>query len=245
MIVALMIGRSGSKGFPGKNTKKILGKHLCEYPLIASKMSKFVKRIYVATDCKKIKKISKKYNAEFIDRPKKLNDSKALGDHVFEYGYFEIKKRLKKENKKISLLVLLFANAATINSKLIDEGIKILKKDKKCDSAVSTSVYNMWSPLRARKVNSKGYLDPFVPFKTFGNPKTLNCDRDSQGDVYFADMSVSVVRPKCLENLKQGLLPQRWMGKKIKPIKSWGGCDIDFKWQIPSVEYWLKSNKKL
>ena len=101
----------------------------------------------------------------------------------------------------------------------------------------------MWSPLRARKINSKGYLDPFVPFKTFGNPKTLNCDRDSQGNVYFADMSVSIVRPKCLENLKNGLLPQKWMGKKIKPIKSWGGLDVDFEWQIPSVEYWLKKNK--
>ncbi len=243
MIVALMIGRAGSKGFPGKNTKKVSGKFLCEYPLMACKKSKFIKKIYVSTDDKKIKKISKKYNVEFIERPKKLNNSKALGDHVFEYGYFHIKKKLMRENIKIRYLVLLFANGATINSKLIDEGIRILNKDPSCDSAVSTSVYNMWSPLRARKINSKGYLDPFVPFKTFGNPKTLNCDRDSQGNVYFADMSVSVVRPKCLENLKNGLLPQKWMGKKIKPIKSWGGLDVDFEWQIPSVEYWLKKNK--
>ena len=47
----------------------------------------------------------------------------------------------------------------------------------------------------------------------------------------------------CLENLKKGLLPQKWMGKKIAPIKSWGGCDVDFEWQIPSVEYWLKKSK--
>ena len=240
MIVALMIGRAGSKGFAGKNTKKVSGKFLCEYPLIACKKSKFIKKIYVSTDDRKIKKISKKYNVEFIERPKRLNNSKALGDHVFEYGYFQIKKRLQKQNRKIKYLVLLFANGATINSKLIDKGIRILNKDRSCDSAVSTSVYNMWSPLRARKINSKGYLDPFVPFKTFGNPKTLNCDRDSQGNVYFADMSVSIVRPKCLENLKNGLLPQKWMGKKIKPIKSWGGLDVDFEWQIPSVEYWLK-----
>ena len=85
--------------------------------------------------------------------------------------------------------MLLFANAATINSNLIDKGIKILKRNKKYDSAVSTSVYNMWSPLRARKLSKQGYLEPFVPFETFGNPKTLNCDRDSQGDVFFADMS--------------------------------------------------------
>ena len=167
-----------------------------------------------------------------------------MGDHVFEHGYFEIKNELKLINKKIDLIVLLFANAATINSNLIDKGIKILKRNKKYDSAVSTSVYNMWSPLRARKLSKQGYLEPFVPFETFGNPKTLNCDRDSQGDVFFADMSVSVVRPKCLENLKNGLLPQKWMGKKIAPIKSYGGCDIDYDWQLPSVEHWLKKNFK-
>ena len=101
----------------------------------------------------------------------------------------------------------------------------------------------MWSPLRARKLGKDGFLKPFVPFKIFGNPKTLNCDRDSQGDVYYADMSVSIVRPKCLENLKSGLLPQKWMGKKIAPIKSDAGFDVDYEWQIPQLQYWLKKNK--
>ena len=239
MITAIMIGRKGSRGFPGKNTYKVLGRALCEYPLIAAKKSKFIDKIYVATDCNKIKKISSKYNVEFIDRPKKLNTNKALGDHVFEYSYEQVKK---KNTKKIELVVLLFANAPTINFKLIDQGITLLKKKKSFDSAVSTSVYNMWSPLRARKLASDGSLKPFVNFEYFGNPKTLNCDRDSQGNVYFADMSLSIVRPKCLENLKDGLLPQRWMGKKIMPIKSWGGCDVDYKWQIPGVEHWLITN---
>ena len=241
MIVALMIGRKGSRGFKGKNTFKVLKKAMCEYPIMAAKKSKYVKKIYVATDCPTIQKICKKYNVNFINRPKYLNNSKALGDHVFEYSYFQIKKLLKP--KKVKIIVLLFANAPTITHKMIDKGIHILKKDRNCDSAVSTSVYNMWSPLRARKLNKKGYLRPFVPFKTFGNPKTLNCDRDSQGNVYFADMSVSVVRSKCLESLKSGLLPQKWMGKKIKAIYSSAGCDVDYKWQIPSVEYWLKKNK--
>jgi len=234
-----MIGRKGSRGFPGKNTYKVLGRALCEYPLIAAKKSKFIDKIYVATDCDKIKKISSKYNVEFIDRPKKLNTNKALGDHVFEYSYEQVKK---KNTKKIELVVLLFANAPTINFKLIDQGIALLKKNKSFDSAVTTSVYNMWSPLRARKLEPDGSLKPFVNFEYFGNPKTLNCDRDSQGNVYFADMSLSIVRPKCLENLNDGLLPQKWMGKKIMPIKSWGGCDVDYKWQIPGVEHWLITN---
>ena len=37
MIVALMIGRAKSKGYPGKNVLKVLGKSLCEYPIIAAK----------------------------------------------------------------------------------------------------------------------------------------------------------------------------------------------------------------
>ncbi len=236
-----MIGRAGSKGFPGKNLKKIYGKRLCEYPLIAAKKTKLIDDIFVSTDCPIITKVAKKYKCNLIDRPKRLANSKALGDHVFEHTYFEIKKKI---NKKINFVILLFANAPLVTPKIIEEGINKLKKNKKADSAVSCSIYNMWSPLRARKKDTKGFLKPFVPFETFGNPKTLNCDRDSQGNVFFADMSVSVVRSKCLENLKSGLLPQKWMGKNILPIYCEGGLDVDYKWQLAQVEYLLKNGKK-
>ena len=242
MICALMIGRAGSTGFPKKNIKKVLGKRLFEYPLIACKNSKYVDKIFVSTDCPVITRVSKKYGAIHIKRPKKLTTNKALGEHVYEHGYFEIKKMVNLGVKNIEFIVLLMANAPTITGKLIDKGINILRRNKKLDSAVSTSIYNMWSPLRARKVNNSNLLKPFVPFETFGNPKTLNCDRDSQGNVYYADMSVSIVRPRCLENIREGLLPQKWMGKKIAPIPSWGGCDVDYEWQLPMVEFWLKKS---
>ena len=242
MICALMIGRAGSTGFPKKNIKKVLGKRLFEYPLIACKNSKYVDKIFVSTDCPVITRVSKKYGAIHIKRPKKLTTNKALGEHVYEHGYFEIKKMVNLGVKNIEFIVLLMANAPTITGKLIDKGINILRRNKNLDSAVTTSIYNMWSPLRARKINNRNLLKPFVPFETFGNPKTLNCDRDSQGDVYFADMSASIVRSKCLEKLKEGLLPQKWMGKKIASIPSWGGCDVDYEWQLPMVEFWLKKN---
>ena len=55
-------------------------------------------------------------------------------------------------------------------------------------------------------------------------------------------MGVSIVRPHCLENLEDGLLPQKWMGRRIAPIESWGGCDVDYEWQIPAVEHWLRAH---
>ena len=243
MICALMIGRKGSKGFPNKNIKKVFNKRICEYPIIAAQKSKLVDKIFVSTDCQKIKRYTRKYNVTFLNRPKKFSTDKALGDHVFLDGYKKIKQILAKKNETIELVVLMFANGATLNSTMIKKGIKFLRKNKSYDSAVSTSVYNMWSPLRARRLDKKKHLlQPFVPFKTFGNPKTLNCDRDSQGDVYFADMSVNIVRPRCLENMSEGLLPQKWMGRKIAPISSFAGFDIDYEWQLPQLKYWIKKN---
>ena len=242
MIIAILIGRANSKGYPNKNLKKIKKKHLFEYPILACKKSKLVDKIFVSTDSKIIKNKLKGYkNLEIINRDKRLATDKALGEDVFFDAYKIIKKKIDKS--KIEFLILLFANSVTLSDKMLKKGIKFLRKNPSFDSAVSTSVYNMWSPLRARKLNKKGALVPFVPFETFGNPKTLNCDRDSQGDVYFADMSCSIIRTRCLENMKTNLLPQKWMGKKIAPIKSWGGLDIDYEWQVPQSIHWLKKNK--
>jgi hypothetical protein len=240
MIVALLIGREGSQGFPGKNIHPVLGKALMEYPLVAAKEAKTIDRIYVSTDSDKIKEIGRKYGARIIDRPEELCNSAALGENAFVHGYREIKKELGKAGESVELMVLLMCNSPTILGQTIDEGVNVLRSHPDYDSAVTVSRYNMWSPLRARKIGQDGLLHPFVPFEVFGNPKTLNCDRDSQGDVWFADMGVSIVRPHCLEHMEDGILPQKWMGQKIYPLKQWGGCDIDYQWQLPQVEYWIR-----
>ena len=149
-----------------------------------------------------------------------------------------IKLKIEKKNKPKYIIVLM-CNSVTINSELIDRGIELLDNNQIADSAVTVTVFNMYSPLRARKLNKDGFLEPFVPFEVFGNPKTLNCDRDSQGDVYFADMSHTVCRAECIENINEGLLPQKWMGKRILPILNQNGCDIDEAWQIDMSIRWL------
>jgi hypothetical protein len=32
------------------------------------------------------------------------------------------------------------------------------------------------------------------------------------------------------------------MGRRIHPIKQWGGLDVDYEWQIPLVEHWLRAH---
>ena len=214
MICALLLGREGSTGFPGKNIYPVLGRPLAAYPMKVARSCPSVQRLYVSTDSPALKEIGRSLGAEIIDRPDHLASKQALGEHAYVHGYRVIAERLAAEGQQLELLVLLFANAATVTPHLIEEGIAALRANPALDSAVTVSCYNMWSPLRARKINAQGLLDPFVPFETFGDPKTMNCDRDSQGDVWFADMGVSIVRPRCLDHLETGLLPQNGWARR-------------------------------
>lgn len=238
MIAALLLGRKGSQGFPGKNLYPVLGRPLAWYPMRAALDCPEVDVTYLSTDDPDLARLAEETGLGVISRPAHLATSSALGEHAYEHGYREIQSR--HGGSTLELLVLLFCNAATVTAGTISNGIRVLRERPEVDSAVSVSRYNMWSPLRARRLNPEGYLNPFVPFETFGDPKTLNCDRDSQGDVWFADMGVSVVRPECLERLDEGMLPQKWMGRRIVPLVQEAGCDVDYEWQIPVVEWWLK-----
>ncbi|MBI1862288.1 MAG: cytidylyltransferase [Deltaproteobacteria bacterium] len=238
MIAALLLGRKGSLGFPGKNTYPVLGHPLAWYPMNAAKRAHGVDKVFLSTDDDELKTLARAMEVEVIDRPAHLASSTALGEHAYVHGYQTICER--NSGATIDLMVLLFCNAPTITSSTIEMGINVLRQNPSYDSAVTVSRYNMWSPLRARKRDTEGLLKPFVPFETFGDPKTLNCDRDSQGDVLFADMSTSIVRPRCLDRLEEGLLPQKWMGQRIFPLVQEAGCDVDYEWQIPMVEWWLK-----
>lgn len=241
MIVAILIGREGSTGFPGKNVTPLLGRPLVMYPLLAAREAPSIDRIYVSTDSPAIRKIASDFGAGLIERPPELATKEALGEDAYHHAYHVIRDECAAQGEELELLVLLMANAPTISSKTLEEGIAVLKDHKDYDSAVTVSCYNMWSPLRARKIGEDGLLHPFVPFETFGDPKTLNCDRDSQGDVWFADMGVSIIRPRNLDHMDEGLLPQKWMGQKIYPLTQQGGLDVDYEWQMPQAKFWLEA----
>lgn len=239
MIIGLLMGRKGSKGFQGKNLQSVLGRPLSYYPMRAAKDCPEIDMAYLSTNDEELMELARENDIEVIERPPELCTDAALGEHVFEHAYNVAKE--KNEGREIELVCLFLCNAPMIEPETISEGIRVLRENPEYDSAITVSRYNMWSPLRARKIGTDGLLHPFVPFEAFGDPTKLNCDRDSQGDVWFADFGVSVIRPGCLERLDGGLLPQKWMGRKIYPLRQWGGLDVDYEWQMPQVEFWLKS----
>jgi hypothetical protein len=234
MVPALLIGRGGSRGVPGKNTMKILGRPLMTYPILAAKNARHVKQGFLSTDAKEIKEVGRANGLEIIDRPTELSTDTALVEDVIVHAFQEMQLRIGH----IKIFVLLFCNSATIMPGIIDKGIEILRKDLSIDSAVSVSLYNEFSPVRAKRINAEGLI---VPYGDIDSIPAASCDRDSAEPSYFCDCSVWILRSSCVD-LDNGILPFRWMGKKSVPLYQQGGLDIDHDYGIAMTEHWLTKN---
>ena len=190
--------------------------------------------IFVSTDSEEIAEIGKKYKAIHIKRPKSLAMPDSLTEDALKHAAENINSFL---GGSPSIVCLLFANNPAIDLKLINEGIQSLESDLSLDSAFSVCRYDMFSPVRARKISENGLINPFHDLDNYG--KSVSSIRDSSGGVYFCDLSVQVMRWRCFIDMDKGMQPFQWMGKKSKALLNDFGFDVDSEWQFKVIEYWL------
>ena len=131
-VLCVIPVRSGSKGLPGKNIKKLNGHPLVAYPISAARLSNACDTIVVSTDSRKIAEIAKKYKAEipFI-RPKNIATDTATTEETLKHALIET-ERIKKI--KFDLCVYLTATDIFRNPKWIKKAIDLMKKDNKIES---------------------------------------------------------------------------------------------------------------
>ena len=123
MITALLIGRKGSRGFPGKNTAPVLGKPMAWYPMKTAEAVAEIDKTYLSTDDPELISIARSLESKLL----KVQIIWPMIRHL-EIMLFNtvITKFAKRLGKKPELIVLLFCNAATISVKAINQGIEIL-----------------------------------------------------------------------------------------------------------------------
>ena len=92
-MLCLICVRSGSKGLPNKNIKKINGKTLLEITIDLAKKLNFIKKIVISTDSKKYANISKKkgVSVPFL-RPKSLSRDKTNEWDVWKHAIKNVEK---------------------------------------------------------------------------------------------------------------------------------------------------------
>jgi CMP-N,N'-diacetyllegionaminic acid synthase len=135
-MIAIIPARKGSKGLKNKNILYIKNKPLIAHTIIAAKKSKYIKDIFVSTDCQIIAKISKKYGAKVpFFRPKRLAKDNSNVIDVYKYT---IKKLEKIFNRKFESFISLLPTSPLRNEKDIDKAVKIFI-EKKADSVISVT----------------------------------------------------------------------------------------------------------
>lgn len=239
MIAGLVIGKHMSMGCPGKNVRPVLGRPMVEYALMALANSKRIDKLFTSTDSPHIAQIGMTYGAEHIARPESLATPDALTEDALVHAFEEMEKRA---GRTIEIIALAFANSPTIPPGMIDKAIGELEKNPELDSAFTVCKYNMWSPLRARKVDADGQIQPYVPPEKLGATEQMSSIRGGEGDCYFVDLAVQVLRRRCFTDMDNGRLPFKWMGHKSLALENDFGFDIDYEWQIPVIEYWLQTH---
>jgi CMP-N-acetylneuraminic acid synthetase len=194
-ILALIPARSGSKRIPNKNIMAFCNKPLIAYTIEAAKQSKYINRIIVSTDSKKIANIAKKYGAEapFL-RPVDISKSSSTEMEFFEHALNWLSMN---EDYEPDLIVLLYPTSPLRKSESIDRAIRKMLKHPEADSLRSVRLcsehpYKMW-------IMQGRYLKPFV------KDKNINKHTFSYQDlpvVYIQNASIYITKPATLRNKK-------------------------------------------
>ena len=121
--IAIITARGGSKRIKNKNIISFLGKPMISYSIDCAKKSKLFGEIYVSTDSKRIKKISRLHGAKvhFL-RGKKISDD-ITGTRDVVKSFL---KNLKKEYKYVCCI---YPTAPLMRKQDLVKAYKILKKN--------------------------------------------------------------------------------------------------------------------
>lgn len=221
-ILALTPARGGSKGLPGKNTRKLCGKPLLSYPIETAQASKYIDKIIVSTDCTDIAQIAKEYNATVSIRPPHLATDKALVADT-------IRELIRGMEEKFDYLVLLEATSPLRSSEHIDKCIEtIIKHD--ADSVATFSLATP-PPTRLWKINNNiastflAHADPGLP-------------RQQQEDAYYLNGLVYVFNINSFLNSDTNII---FFGKSIAVVTNEICVDIDTLEDFQLAEYIMRA----
>ena len=158
-FLAIITARGGSKGLPGKNIKPLNGKPLIAWTIEAAKMSSYIDRVLVSTDCIEIADVSTLYGGDvpFL-RPEELATDTASSEDVIIHALNWLKIN---EHQEYDYFVLLQPTSPLRNATHVDEAIEKFFSDSRTMSLVSVTKAKK-SPFWMKTINNKGFLDDFV-----------------------------------------------------------------------------------
>lgn len=196
-ILAIIPARSGSKGIPKKNIKKLNGKNMIIYTIEAALQSKYKMRIIVTTDDEETAQISKNHGAEtpFI-RPEELARDETATLPVLQHTINYLKN---KEAYYPETIALLQPTSPLRQAKHIDEAFDLFFKNK-VDSIVSLCEAE-YPPYWMKRIDNDGRVLPFLKYKQqYTRRQDLPKIYRLNGAIYITKVDIIMKSNKLLGN---------------------------------------------
>ena len=148
-LIAIIPVRKNSLGIKNKNLIIFKNKTLLERTILLSKKNKFIDKVIVSTNCKKMYEISKKHkcNSPML-RPNNLSGKYALTIDV-------IKHEIKVNNLKDVFIILLQVTSPFRSQKLTNKFLNRFKKNKLFTSSVSVTKVDHPHPFKIQIIKKK------------------------------------------------------------------------------------------
>lgn len=159
-IIGIIPARGGSKSVPYKNIKPLAGIPLLVYMLKAALGSKFLTRVLVSSEDKKILAVARKYGGPktVLARPKRLALDSTPSLPVIKHA---VKKIESREGSFFDYIVMLQPTTPLVTSRDIDAALHKLIRTK-ADTVVSVYQVNDSHPVKMKKI-VKDRLVPYFP----------------------------------------------------------------------------------
>ena len=229
-VAALVMGRAGSVGVPGKNIRMVAGHPLVWYPIQAALKARLVDKVYVTTDCPVIAEIAVKAGAIFIERPAELAQADSEMSDAIVHA-------LSHMFPSPAIVVSMHANCGIHREGLVDECVQRLFDDSSLDSCVSARVEQNCHPYRLKKVLPDGTLSNWVAV-----PDSVANNRQAIKERAVAlEGACRAWRPyRCLP--PRGQPPFRYLGRRIGWVENPDGLDIHDEIDVTITERWHRDH---
>lgn len=157
--IAIILGRGGSKGVPGKNTAMIAGKPCVQWTIEAAKAAEHVAHVIVSSDDPAMLELARAADAIAITRPPELASDTARVDDAARHAVVEFEKT-HADVPGHAPIVILYANVPVRPPDLIDRAVRLLRKTE-CDSVQSYAMVGKYHPWWTAKLDDSGKVSPW------------------------------------------------------------------------------------
>jgi sialic acid synthase SpsE/CMP-N-acetylneuraminic acid synthetase len=153
-ILAVVIGRAGSKGLPGKNTRALAGRPLVCHTIEAAVAAETVDRVIVSTDSADIAAASESMSVDVVRRPAELATDTAAVDAAVRHA-------VEAVGGDERVIVILYANVPVRPTDLIDRAVKLLLETG-ADSVQSFCAVGKLHPHWMASLDAEHRVTPYV-----------------------------------------------------------------------------------